>query len=195
MTHTSRRAVFLDRDGVIIPDNDFTTSPDEVRLFDGTAAALSRLDDAGFALIVITNQPVIARGLASAKNVDDVNKAIRDRIESSGGPGTLHFYVCPHHPNADVEAYRVDCDCRKPRPGLLRRAAAEHGLDLGGSFMIGDRISDIAAGAAAGCRTVQVLTGRHLDPPIETPVRIDSSLRADAVCNDLAAAADWILEQ
>lgn len=187
------RAVFLDRDGVIVPDDDFLVDVSKVRLLDGVPQALRRLDAAGVALVVITNQPIIARGLATEDEIVTINEAIRTRIEQSGGPANIRFYFCPHHPHANVEAYRVDCDCRKPKPGLLRRAAAEQGLDLQQSFMIGDRITDIVAGAAAGCKTVMVLSGRHLDPTIVTSVPIDASMKADHVCADLSAAAEWIL--
>jgi D-glycero-D-manno-heptose 1,7-bisphosphate phosphatase len=143
----------------------------------------------------VTNQPIVARGWASEGDIERVNEAIRQTITEAGGPNAISFYVCPHHMHADVEQYRRDCDCRKPKPGLLRRAATEHDLDLETSFMIGDRVSDIAAGAAAGCTTVMVLSGRHLDPPIVSSVPLDPAMKADHVCSDLTAAAQWILSR
>lgn len=191
----AQRAVFLDRDGVIVPDEGLLADRTRVRLLDGVAEPLGRLASAGFSLIVVTNQPIVARGDALESDVIAINDAIRRRIEEAGGPNIEHFYFCPHHPSANIAVYRADCDCRKPKPGLLLRAASELGIDLARSFMVGDRITDIMAGAAAGCRTVQVLSGRHLDPPIETSVAIDGSVEPDIVCADLAAAAEWILAQ
>ncbi|MFL6244855.1 MAG: D-glycero-alpha-D-manno-heptose-1,7-bisphosphate 7-phosphatase [Thermoanaerobaculia bacterium] len=190
----TKPAVFLDRDGVLVEDEGLL-APVTLRLLPGVPKALARLQRAGFALVVITNQPIVARGLAREVDVERAHEEIRTRIEDAGGPRLEHFYYCPHHPRATLEPYRVDCECRKPKPGLLRRAAAELDLDLTRAYMVGDRISDVAAGAAAGCRTILVETGRHLDPPIETITPIDRTLRADSICADLPAAVDWILRQ
>jgi D-glycero-D-manno-heptose 1,7-bisphosphate phosphatase len=176
-----RPAVFLDRDGVLLEEG-------SARIFASVGDALRRLHNAGFELVVVTNQTVVARGLARKEDVDAVHRRLREQL-----PELDAFYVCPHHPNADVERYRVECDCRKPRPGLLLRAAQELDLDLARSYMIGDRISDVAAGAAAGCTTILVRTGAHLAPPIESPDPIPTELHADIECDDLAAAADRIL--
>jgi D-glycero-D-manno-heptose 1,7-bisphosphate phosphatase len=190
----SRAAVFLDRDGVLVEDNGrFDCAP--ARLLGGVAAALDHLSHAGFELVVVSNQPVIARGLASEADVVRCNDAIRALIESEGGPSIKHFYFCPHHPNATLAPYRIECDCRKPEPGLLRRAAKDHAIDLESSFLVGDRITDIIAGQRAGCRSVLVQTGRHLDPPIETSTPIDPATRPDHVCADLPAAVAWILSR
>ncbi len=195
VTTSRRAAVFLDRDGVIVPDEGLLNDCGHVRLLDGVPDALTRLRNGGFDLVVITNQPIIARGLAVEDDVIAVNETIRRRIEAAGGPPLAHFYFCPHHPRASVDEYRIDCDCRKPKPGLLRRAAAEHGLDLRASYMIGDRITDIIAGAAAGCQTVLIESGRHLDPPIETSVEINFNIKPGFICVDLGAAAEWIVGQ
>ena len=98
-----------------------------------------------------------------------------------------------NRPNATLPQYRVECHCRKPRPGLLLRAAQELDLDLGASYMVGDRISDIIAGQRAGCRTILVQTGMHTAPPIKSPDAIDTSLEPDYVCPDLSAAVEIIL--
>ena len=190
----TRPAVFLDRDGVLVED-DGLPAPATLRVLPGVPEALARLQHAGFALVVVTNQPIVARGLAQEEDVDTVNGEIRTRIENAGGPRLEHFYYCPHHPRATLERYRMACACRKPEPGMLRQAAAELDLDLARSSMVGDRISDIAAGASAGCRTILVETGCHLDPPIETVKPIDATLRPDHTCADLPAAVDWILKQ
>lgn len=189
----SRAAVFLDRDGVIIEETGNLVDHSAMRLLPGATIALKRLADAGYALVVITNQPVVGRGLVTEAQMDELHTALAGEIAKAGGPTLAGVYVCPHHPNADVEQYRTECECRKPRPGLLLRAADELGVPLADSFMVGDRISDIAAGARAGCRTILVRTGAHLDPPIESPEPPEPGLRPDWECDDLAAAADWIL--
>jgi D-glycero-D-manno-heptose 1,7-bisphosphate phosphatase len=186
------RAVLLDRDGVLIRDVDLLTDPSDVELLAGVPTALVRLRLAGFALLMVTNQTVVARGLASLDEVRHLNADIMQRIIDAGGPELDGVYVCPHHPHANLPEYRVACDCRKPRPGMLRAAAAERGLDLGASFVVGDRMTDVAAGAAAGCRTVLVHSGRHCDAPIVTVDAPSAGLRPDHECAGLEEAARWI---
>jgi D-glycero-D-manno-heptose 1,7-bisphosphate phosphatase len=188
-----RPAVFLDRDGVLIEESGFLFDPRKTRPLPGVADELARLDRATFRLAVVTNQTVVARGLATETQVDELHQALAERLAEAGGPPLAGFYVCPHHPCADVERYRIDCDCRKPRPGLLLRAAEELSLDLARSFMVGDRLSDVAAGVGAGCQTVLMRTGAHLEPPIQSLDRIDPNLRADYECGDFRTAVDWIL--
>lgn len=186
-------AVFLDRDGVLIEDVDLLTSPGEIRVLDGVPLALRSLEQAGFRLIVISNQTVVARGLATEADVCAMNTEVERHLIGAGGPHLDGFYFCPHHPKATLPAYRVACECRKPRPGLLVQAAREHDLGLKSSFVVGDRGSDIVAGARAGCRTVLVQTGKHREPPIETVDPVDGSVQPDHVCADLPEAATWIL--
>lgn len=194
MSAGSCRAVFLDRDGVLIEDNGLLIRAEEIRLFDDAPSALALFKSTGFLLIVVTNQTVVSRGLASEEEVAELNRAVRDSIVKAGGPLLDAFYVCPHHPNATLERYRKLCDCRKPRPGMLFQAAREWDIDLGSSFMIGDRITDIAAGASAGCRTILLRTGAHLVPPIETVEPLDPELAPNFACDTLTEAAEWILE-
>lgn len=187
-------AVFLDRDGVLIEDVDLLTSPDEIRVLGGVPQALRSLEQAGFRLIVISNQTVVARGLATEEDVCAMNAEVERHLIEAGGPRLDGFYFCPHHPKATLLVYRVACECRKPRPGLLVQAAREHDLDLTTSFVVGDRITDILAGASVGCRTVLVQTGKHREPPIETVDPLDGSVQPDHVCADLPEAATWILD-
>lgn len=188
------RAVFLDRDGVIIEDVDLLVKVAGIRILTGVSEALLMLRHHGFHLIVISNQTVVARGLASEAEVAQINDAINQQLIKTSGAGVDQFYFCPHHPNATVQSYRINCDCRKPKPGLILRAAKEHKIDLAASFVIGDRITDIIAGARAGCRTILVQTGQHLSPPIETAEPIDQSIQPDRVCANLKEAADWIIK-
>ncbi len=168
---------------------------DQIRLLTGVPRALNRLRAAGFKLIVISNQTVVSRGLASEDEVRETNAELQRQLTRAGGPELDSFYFCPHHPRATRPAYRKDCECRKPRPGLLLRAAREHRLDLAASFMVGDRITDVIAGARAGCRTIQVQTGRHDAPPIETAEPLDTTVQPDHSCAGLPEAASWILSE
>jgi D-glycero-D-manno-heptose 1,7-bisphosphate phosphatase len=187
-------AIFLDRDGVLIEDVDLLTHPDEIRILEGVPQALRGLKEAGFRLIVISNQTVVARGLVTEQEVCAINAEMARLLEQAGGSRLDGFYFCPHHPNATLPAYRIACECRKPRPGLLLRAAREHNLNLRASFAVGDRITDIIAGARAGCRTVLVQTGKHQAPPIEMVEPLDRSIQPDYTCANLSEAARWILE-
>lgn len=185
-----RPAVFLDRDGVLVADGGGADA--ELAPLPGVAAALARLAGAGYALHVVTNQPAVARGWTSPERIAGRHRELAGRIRAAGGPEIDGWHVCPHHPAADLPQWRADCPCRKPRPGLLTAAAAAHGLDLAASVMVGDRPSDVAAGVRAGCRTVQVLSGRHADAPIASPDPPRQDERPDHVCADLAEAAAWI---
>lgn len=186
-------AVFLDRDGVLIEDVHLLTKPHQVLLIDGAAQAIKMLREEGYQVIVVSNQTVIARGLATEEDVELVNQHIQWLLRTEVGQGVDAFYICPHHPNATLIRYRMACECRKPRPGLLLLAAAEHGINLSRSYMIGDRITDVIAGQRAGCRTILVESGKHLDRPIESPDPIDLTVRPDYICADLLQAVGYIL--
>jgi D-glycero-D-manno-heptose 1,7-bisphosphate phosphatase len=190
-----RRVVFLDRDGVLVEDVHLLINPNHIHILEGVPSALSRLKCAGFQLIVVSNQAVVARGLMTEEDVQQLNHEISIRLVKNGAPLLDGFYYCPHHPNATLPTYRYSCDCRKPRPGMLLRAAQEHDLDLRSSFLVGDRITDIIAGAKAGCRTILLETGAHRAAAIETPERIDETVNADFSCDSLLKAAEWILDQ
>ncbi len=187
-------AVFLDRDGVLIEDLGILTCAGEIRLLPGVPESLRRLKAAGFRLIVVSNQAVVARGLITEGQLREIHAALAHCLAVAGGPPLDAVYYCPHHPQATLEAYRVVCDCRKPRPGMLLQAAREHRLELAASFMVGDRLTDVIAGAAAGCRTVLVGSTEADAAPIVTVDAIDPSIRPDQACADLCSAAEWILE-
>lgn len=147
-------AIFLDRDGVIIANRaDYVRSWADVEIYPQALAALARLRGSGYKLIIVTNQSPIGRGILSRAQVDEINARLLGEIEAAGG-AVAGVYVCPHHPEAG-------CDCRKPRPGLLLQAAREHQIDLGSSLLVGDALSDLQAGLAAGVgRVALVRTGR-----------------------------------
>lgn len=184
MTTTPRpagRAVFLDRDGVLMEDASYVGQIERVTLIPGAAEALRRLRAAGYRLLVVTNQSGVGRGYFTREAVDQIHAHLDEQF-ARVGVGIDRYYVCPHHPEDN-------CDCRKPRPKFLQAAAREYGLDLARSFMVGDRTSDLQAGHNAGTRTVLVLTGVGA----ETLARADA--RPDHVAADLPAAVDWILTQ
>lgn len=189
------RAVFLDRDGVLVEDRGLPLRADDLRILPGVPGALARLRAAGFALVVVSNQTVVARGLLDEAGVRGLQSDLERRLVEAGAPALDGFFYCPHHPSATVAAYRTVCDCRKPRPGLVLAAARALGLDPGRSFLVGDRPSDLAAGQRAGCRVVWVQTGRHGEPPIESPDHPPEPPRADFTCAGLAEAAAWIEAQ
>lgn len=185
-----RPCVFLDRDGVLIEDVDLLTDLHRVRLLPGVSEALTRLHRRGFALVVVSNQTVVARGLASEAEVSGIHAWLDRKFETTSARLDA-WYFCPHHPHADVSSYRQECECRKPRPGMLLRAQRELCIDLQRSFMVGDRLSDVHAGAAAGCKTILVQTGKHLAPPIVG--MSETMVQPDHTCADLVSAATWIL--
>ena len=143
-------AVFLDRDGVINEEDGIVREPGQLRLIEGSARAIRRLNELGLPVIVVTNQPVVARGWASEAEVDHIHDRLRELLAAEDASVDAIFF-CPHHENADDLNYRLICDCRKPRPGLLLKAAEVHGLDLKRSVMIGDRTVDLQAAREAGC--------------------------------------------
>jgi D-glycero-D-manno-heptose 1,7-bisphosphate phosphatase len=183
----SRSAVFLDRDGVLVPDVDLAVCAAQIPPFPWTRRALAELARAGFARVVVTNQPVVARGLISESQLERVHAELDLDVE--------RFYFCPHHPSATLPEYRAHCECRKPRPGMLLQAARELDLDLARSYMIGDRASDVEAGRRAGCTTIRVLSGAHAATPIQSPDGFDPNAEADLTCADLREAVALILER
>ena len=152
--------VFLDRDNTLIANDGDLGDPNAVVLLDGVPEGLVRLRDAGFVLVVVTNQGGVARGNYHEEDVDQVHAEIARLIDlKSGRKGVIdRFYYCPFHPDGKVEKYRGEHSWRKPQPGMLLQAAMDLDLDLESSWMIGDQPRDIEAGINAGCRTVQLGT-------------------------------------
>lgn len=152
-----QRAVFLDRDGTINQYVGFLKRPEDFQLIDGAAEAIRRINRSGCLAIVVTNQPVIARGNVTWEQLDEIHRKMETLLGQEGAY-LDDIFICPHHPDSgfpgEIPAYKIQCDCRKPKPGLLLRAAEKYNIDLAKSWMIGDRQSDMEAGKAAGCRTV-----------------------------------------
>lgn len=158
------KAVFLDRDGVIIENarNSNGIKPGEVKLMPGVGKAIAKLNQTGYKAIVVTNQPEISKGFITFEEVNQTNDYIKGMIAKDKAHLDA-IYICPHHPEkgfeGEIKELKIDCDCRKPKPGMLLRAAKEHNLDLKESWIVGDSKSDIKAGQAAGVKTIFVTTG------------------------------------
>jgi D-glycero-D-manno-heptose 1,7-bisphosphate phosphatase len=156
---TARAAVFLDRDGVLTREDEWVLRPDQVELLPGAAAGVRALNEAGTPVVVVTNQSAIARGWIDAAALGAIHARLAESLAAQGAHvDAIHF--CPHHPTEGVGELRRACDCRKPEPGLLLRAAREHALDLESSWMVGDAARDIAAARAAGVHAALVLSGK-----------------------------------
>ena len=143
-------AVFLDRDGVINVDHGYVSTWEQFEFLPGVPEALRKLQDAGYLLIIVSNQSGIGRGYYSEADLASLNQAISQHLASTVGVTLSGFYHCPHHPTEAEGEFRRRCDCRKPAPGMIRQAVLDHGVDVKTSILVGDRDSDIAAGRAAG---------------------------------------------
>jgi D-glycero-D-manno-heptose 1,7-bisphosphate phosphatase len=151
-----RRAVFLDRDGVLNLDVGYAFRVSDLTVLPGVPAALAELERLGFLLVVVSNQSGIARGMYGEAELRAFNDELAARIAATGGPAFDDVLWCPHHPDGKVAAYKKACDCRKPAPGMLLEAAKRHGIDLGKSWLVGDKFDDVECADRAGARAVQV---------------------------------------
>ncbi len=181
-----RPAVFLDRDGVINVDPvEFVTRPEELQLLPASAHAIARFNAAGVPVIVCSNQSGVAKGLYTLQTLEQISERLQQMLREYGAHIDA-FYYCPHD-DAD------GCDCRKPKPGLLLRAAHEHGLSLECSVFVGDSWRDVVAGRAAGVKTVLVLSG-HVKPEMLDSAEMKQH-PPDHIASDLQGATEWILHQ
>jgi D-glycero-D-manno-heptose 1,7-bisphosphate phosphatase len=182
------KAVFLDRDGTIIEDVGYLNNPNQIKFIPGSLEAIKLLQNAGFKVIVITNQAGVARGLVSEDMLQTIDKVMHKLILSSG----THLdgiYYCPHHKEHGVYPYKQACECRKPQPGLLKKASHDLQLDLSQSYLVGDKATDIEAGQRAGTKTIYVASGPHenkLATLKEQP---------DYLAANLREAVNWILNK
>lgn len=179
----SSKAVFFDKDGTLVEDIAYNVDPELIRLAEGALDALRQLQNAGYKLIVVSNQSGVARGFFPEQALVPVERRLR-AILSTAGVKLSGFYYCPHHPAGVREEYAIECDCRKPKPGMLLRAAREHDIDLAASWMIGDILNDVQAGKSAGCKTILVNNG-HETEWVLTPER-----RPDFLVSNVLEAAE-----
>lgn len=181
-------AVFLDKDGTIVENVPDNVDAAKLQPTPGALFAARRLHDAGYRLVIVTNQGGVARGAFSERALRVVEARLRALFALAGAP-LAGFYYCPHDPDGCVREYAIECDCRKPRPGLLRRAALEQELDLPRSWFVGDILHDVEAGRAAGCRTVLIDNGNETEWKL-TPQRLPHH-----VAPDMRSAASIIVKE
>lgn len=179
-----RPCVFLDRDGTLNVEKNYLHEYSEWEWIPGSVEMLRRLNDAGFLVIVVTNQAGVARGYYDTAAIDRLHSRVDQDLAAAGSRIDAYYY-CPHHP---LHGGQRDCLCRKPAPGMLRKAAGEWDIDLSRSWMVGDKLSDIRAGLAAGVRCIMVETGYGREEMMHCPPDV---LQAP----DFAAAAALILEE
>lgn len=180
-------AIFLDRDGTINEDPGYLTHPGEIRLLPGVADALRLLQEQGFRLVVVSNQSGVARGFLTEAMLEEIQERLEALLKDQGVI-LSGMYYCPHHPEG-APPYGQVCGCRKPKGGLVERAARDHGLDLSRSYVIGDQQIDIELARQMGMPAILVLTGQGRLSLTSGPVH------PDYIAPDLAAAARWILQR
>ncbi len=203
-------AVFLDRDGTINEEVGYLDRLDKLRLVPGAAEAIHLINESGMKAVVVTNQSGVARGIFDEAFVDEVHRRLREMLGEEGA-SLDGFYFCPHHPTEGRGRYLRMCNCRKPAPGLLLRAAEELFLDPERSYMIGDTLKDIEAASRIGARGILVRTGYGAEtadalapPPVE-PRRMNPGTEEDPrgadlvicpvhIAGDLLAAVRWLLK-
>ncbi|KOP23177.1 HAD family hydrolase [Hapalosiphon sp. MRB220] len=179
------QAVFLDKDGTLVEDVPYNIKPDLIKLTQGAIAGLQLLQAWGYKLIVISNQSGVARGYFQESELVAVTKPLF-KLFSEQGVTLDDFYYCPHHPDGVVSEYAISCECRKPEPGLIFRAADKHNIDLQNSWFIGDILNDVEAGNRAGCKTILIDNGH------ETEWLLSSMRIPHYTVTDLMAAAQVI---
>ncbi len=186
----NRPAVFFDRDNTLIIGNDYLGDPEKVVLINGAAETVARARSLGYATVVVSNQSGVARGMFGEQDVQAVNQRMNQMLLAENPEAVIDQHeFCPYHPQAPVAQYRVESDSRKPKPGMLLKAAKDLGLDLERSWMIGDAARDIEAGHAAGCRTI-LFTDKSL--PASPAALAVPKVKPDFVAGSLKEAMDYI---
>jgi D,D-heptose 1,7-bisphosphate phosphatase len=188
MDKTISKAVFIDKDGTLIPDVPYNVDPSLITLNEGVLEGLQMLSKEGYLLIMISNQAGVAHGYFK----EDALDGVKEKISLLLAPINLNFdgyYFCPHHLNGSVERYSIDCSCRKPKPGMILQAAKDYNVDLSSSYMIGDILNDVEAGKAAGCKSILLNNGG------ETEWILNEQRTPDLVVKNFKEAAEWIVGQ
>ncbi len=188
--HTMNKAVFLDRDGTVNEEVGYLTDLEKLRLIPGAGAAVRTMNEAGFKVILVTNQSGVARGYFTEQLVHEAHARLGALLKAEGARIDAVYY-CPHHPRAGNSHYTVDCDCRKPKTGLIDRAVKDLSIDILHSYMVGDKWSDVELAQRAGVHAVLVESGfAHDDPGNRRPEHVRDP---DFIARDIAEAADWII--
>lgn len=180
------KAVFIDKDGTLIENIPFNVDTNKVRFTHGAVEALAQLKQFGFLLILVSNQSGVARGLFTEEALHRLQDGLQKKLASEGVP-IDGFFFCPHHPEGKLPAYAMECECRKPKPGMILAAAKQYNVELSRSWMIGDILDDIEAGNKAGCKTILIDNGN------ETLWKFSEYRLPGAIVTDLLQAAKRII--
>ena len=178
--------VFIDKDGTLVENVPYNVDPALIRLSRGAERAIARLAKAGFRLVVVSNQPGVALGRFPESALLRVKERLGELLAPLGAE-LAGFYYCPHHPEGSIAEYAIHCDCRKPAPGLIERAARELNASAKDAWLVGDILDDVEAGSRAGCTTVLLDNGN------ETEWILAPERRPDYIVRDLDEAADFIV--
>ncbi len=181
--------IFLDKDGTLVRDVPYNVDPSKIVLEDGAARSLRRLAEAGYRFVVVSNQSGVARGFFKEEALQAVADRLNQVLAEAAGVALDGFFYCPHHPRGSVAEYAVECDCRKPQPGMLIKAARALGIELDQAWMIGDILDDVEAGKRAGCRAILIDNGH------ETLWKRGPFRSPDFTAGSLEEAAEIILSQ
>jgi len=185
-----RRAIFFDRDGTLCESNGPVTDPEQLRLMPSAAAAIRRLNNRGWQVLVVTDQPGVAFDEFDEDILADIHERLRTLLLEEGAR-LDGIYHCPHHPEGSVERYRRDCACRRPGIALFERARDEMGIDLGDSFLVGNSADALQAASACGIKAVLLRTGASHETEVDS-ARLDGG--PVHVVDSIDAAADWALQ-
>ncbi len=187
------RAIFLDRDGVLNKNVKDLTKPEQFVMLEGVPEAVKRINKSGYLAVIVTNQPIIAKGFCTLGGMERIHQEMNTLL-AEGGARIDAIYICPHHPErgfeGEVPELKIECDCRKPEPGLLLKAAQELDIDLSTSWMVGDSPLDVEAGRRAGCKTVFLTEGGGSGARQEAEF---SDVVPTLRCRDLKEAVESIL--
>lgn len=181
-----QKAVFLDRDGVVNREVNYLKDINQLRLLPNAATAVKKLNIAGYLTIIVANQAVVARGLISEEKLEKIHAELLRRIKRKGGKIDAIYY-CPHHPNANMKGYRIDCEDRKPNTGLIKKAVKKFGIDLRKSYLVGDQTRDVQTAKNAGIKSILVRTGYAGGDRIY-------NVKPDYIADNLLDASEHILK-
>ena len=188
MLKSKQKAIFIDKDGTLIPDIANNNDPSSIILNENVADGLRILARSGYKIIVVANQPGIAFGTCTPEALERIRGTIQLLLAKEEVP--LHaFYYCPHHPKGSVPQYAIPCWCRKPKPGMLLQACIDMQLDIKSSWMIGDKLDDVEAGKKAGCQTILIDNGNEVE------WNLTKSRSPQYTCSNIKEAATLITQQ
>lgn len=181
MNQNKTKFIFLDRDGIINEDRkDFVKTRNEFRFVPGIIDSIKKLNENGFEIIIVTNQSGVAGGFYTEKDLNEIHENMLEQMGKKDATVKDIFY-CPHHPQGKVDKYRKICDCRKPKPGLILKAAKKYNIDPSETWMIGDSERNIEAGRRAGCRTIRIEGDKGIEGVIEN-ISTEKNSKTDSIC-------------